>query len=138
MADSLGARTVLQAQVPKARHFKARCSWWPGYSRGQARPITQSARSTVSSQSQPPDSQHPDNAGGPERLARDSLAEARRSVQAPRPRVLENSRLPDAARLFISEATVKTHVLHIYAKLGVNDRAAAVATGFERGLLPRP
>src|SRR6202000_1214472 len=41
-------------------------------------------------------------------------------------------------RLFISEATVKTHVLHIYAKLGVNDRAAAVATGFERGLLPRP
>jgi DNA-binding NarL/FixJ family response regulator len=42
------------------------------------------------------------------------------------------------ARLFISEATVKTHVLHIYAKLGVNDRAAAVAAGFERGLLPRP
>jgi ATP/maltotriose-dependent transcriptional regulator MalT len=43
-----------------------------------------------------------------------------------------------AAQLFISEATVKTHVLHIYAKLGVNDRAAAVAAGFERGLLPRP
>jgi DNA-binding NarL/FixJ family response regulator len=42
-----------------------------------------------------------------------------------------------ASRLFISEATVKTHVLHIFAKLGVNDRAAAVATGFERGLLPR-
>ena len=40
-----------------------------------------------------------------------------------------------AAKLFISEATVKTHVLHIYAKLGVNDRAAAVATAFERGLL---
>jgi len=42
-----------------------------------------------------------------------------------------------AARLLISEATVKTHLLHIYAKLGVNDRAAAVAAGFERGLLPR-
>jgi DNA-binding NarL/FixJ family response regulator len=42
-----------------------------------------------------------------------------------------------AGRLFISEATVKTHVLHIFAKLGVNDRAAAVATGFGRGLLPR-
>ena len=41
-----------------------------------------------------------------------------------------------AARLFISEATVKTHLLHIYAKLDVNDRAAAVATAFERGLLP--
>ncbi|MGA2828433.1 MAG: response regulator transcription factor [Streptosporangiaceae bacterium] len=42
-----------------------------------------------------------------------------------------------AARLFISEATVKTHLLHIYAKLSVNDRAAAVAAGFQRGLLPR-
>ena len=40
-----------------------------------------------------------------------------------------------AARLFISEATVKTHLLHIYAKLDVNDRAAAVAAGYERGLL---
>jgi DNA-binding NarL/FixJ family response regulator len=40
-----------------------------------------------------------------------------------------------AARLFISEATVKTHLLHIYEKLGVNDRAAAVAAAYERGLL---
>jgi DNA-binding NarL/FixJ family response regulator len=40
-----------------------------------------------------------------------------------------------AARLFISEATVKTHLVHIYAKLEVNDRAAAVAIAFERGLL---
>jgi DNA-binding NarL/FixJ family response regulator len=40
-----------------------------------------------------------------------------------------------AARLFISEATVKTHLLHVYAKLEVRDRAAAVAAAFERGLL---
>jgi DNA-binding NarL/FixJ family response regulator len=40
-----------------------------------------------------------------------------------------------AAELFISEATVKTHLMHVYAKLKVNDRAAAVAAAYERGLL---
>jgi len=40
-----------------------------------------------------------------------------------------------AARLFISEATVKSHLLNIYTKLGVSDRAAAVAEAFNRGLL---
>jgi DNA-binding NarL/FixJ family response regulator len=42
-----------------------------------------------------------------------------------------------AATLFITEATVKTHLLNIYAKLGVSDRAAAVAEAFNRGLLTR-
>ncbi len=39
------------------------------------------------------------------------------------------------SRLHLSEATVKTHLLSIYAKLGVGDQAAAVAEGFRRGLL---
>ncbi|GAB3887817.1 hypothetical protein GCM10027612_27270 [Microbispora bryophytorum subsp. camponoti] len=43
-----------------------------------------------------------------------------------------------AARLFITEATVKTHLLNIYGKLDVNDRAAAVAEGYNRGLLGAP
>ncbi|MEV7129298.1 response regulator transcription factor [Streptomyces sp. NPDC093260] len=40
-----------------------------------------------------------------------------------------------ARELFISEATVKTHLTHLYAKLGVNDRAAAVAVAYDRGIL---
>lgn len=40
-----------------------------------------------------------------------------------------------AKTLFVSEATVKTHLGHVYEKLGVKDRAAAVATAYERGLL---
>ncbi|ACU69130.1 two component transcriptional regulator, LuxR family [Catenulispora acidiphila DSM 44928] len=40
-----------------------------------------------------------------------------------------------ARKLFISEATVKTHLLHAYAKFGVRDRAAAVAEAYKRGLL---
>jgi DNA-binding NarL/FixJ family response regulator len=40
-----------------------------------------------------------------------------------------------ARQLFISEATVKTHLLHVYGKLGVRDRAAAVAEAYKRGLL---
>jgi DNA-binding NarL/FixJ family response regulator len=42
-----------------------------------------------------------------------------------------------AALLYISEATVKTHLLHIYAKLEVTDRASAVAAGYRRGILDR-
>jgi len=40
-----------------------------------------------------------------------------------------------AARLFISTATVKTHQHHIYERLGVHDRAAAVAVAMRRGLI---
>ena len=40
--------------------------------------------------------------------------------------------------LFISEATVKTHLLRIFAKLGVDDRTRAVTVALERGILQSP
>jgi DNA-binding NarL/FixJ family response regulator len=40
-----------------------------------------------------------------------------------------------AAELFVSEATVKTHVGAIFAKLGVRDRAAAIIFAFDHGLV---
>jgi two-component system nitrate/nitrite response regulator NarL len=38
-------------------------------------------------------------------------------------------------QLFLATTTVKTHLSHLYEKLGVSDRAAAVAEGMRRGLL---
>ncbi|HEX5116110.1 MAG TPA: LuxR C-terminal-related transcriptional regulator [Pseudonocardiaceae bacterium] len=38
-----------------------------------------------------------------------------------------------AKALHLSEATVKTHLPHIYAKLGVDDRLAAVTTALDHG-----
>lgn len=40
-----------------------------------------------------------------------------------------------ARQLHISTATVKTHLIHIYGKLGVSDRTAAVTTALEKGIL---
>lgn len=40
-----------------------------------------------------------------------------------------------AAELFISKATVKTHLTHLFAKLGAKDRAAAVARAYDHGIL---
>lgn len=48
-------------------------------------------------------------------------------------KVLSNREV--ARRLWISEATVKSHLIRIYGKLGVDDRTAAVTTAFERGIL---
>ena len=41
-----------------------------------------------------------------------------------------------AQRLHLSTATVKTHMQHIFEKLEVSDRAAAVAKAIRRGLVP--
>lgn len=42
------------------------------------------------------------------------------------------------AELFIAEATVKTHLLRIFTKLGVDDRTRAVTVALERGILRTP
>ncbi|MEU6249603.1 response regulator transcription factor [Glycomyces sp. NPDC047010] len=42
-----------------------------------------------------------------------------------------------AQRLFVTEATVKTHLVHIFAKLGVDSRTAAVAAAVQQGLIRR-
>ena len=41
-------------------------------------------------------------------------------------------------QLAISEATVKTHLVHVFAKLGVTDRTSAVTAALERGLIALP
>jgi DNA-binding NarL/FixJ family response regulator len=40
-----------------------------------------------------------------------------------------------ASRLHISQATVKSHLIHIFGKLGVSDRTAAVTVALRRGIL---
>ncbi|GAA1090381.1 response regulator transcription factor [Nocardiopsis metallicus] len=37
--------------------------------------------------------------------------------------------------LFISEATVKTHLVHVFDKLGVDNRTAAITTALQRGII---
>ncbi len=68
---------------------------------------------------------------------RDPVAEplSRRELEVVELVARGNTNREMAARLFISEATVKSHLLNIYTKLGVGDRAAAVAEAFNRGLL---
>jgi DNA-binding NarL/FixJ family response regulator len=41
-------------------------------------------------------------------------------------------------QLYVSEATVKTHLLRIFGKLGVDDRTAAVTVALERGIIRLP
>ena len=40
-----------------------------------------------------------------------------------------------ARSLHISQATVKSHLIHIFGKLGVSDRTAAVTSAYQRGIL---
>ena len=43
-----------------------------------------------------------------------------------------------AARLYVGRATVKTHLQHVFEKLGVNDRTAAVVTALKQGIISPP
>ena len=47
-----------------------------------------------------------------------------------------NSNRAIAAALFLSEATIKTHLIHVFEKLEVKDRTRAVTKAMELGLLP--
>jgi len=42
-----------------------------------------------------------------------------------------------AAELFVSEGTVKTHINHVFTKLQLRDRAAAVVFAFDHDLVAR-
>ncbi|WP_406861726.1 response regulator transcription factor [Streptomyces sp. HUAS MG47] len=63
-----------------------------------------------------------------------SLTDRERDILAQLAQGLGNREI--ARALFISEATVKTHLGRIYAKLGVDTRAGAVAVAKEKRLLP--
>ncbi len=48
-----------------------------------------------------------------------------------------HSNLQISQQLFLSQATVKSHLAHVYTKLGVDSRTAAVAAATTRGLIRR-
>ena len=69
-----------------------------------------------------------------ERLAQPETALSARELEILQALSTGDSNKQIAQRLFISEATVKTHLIHVYQKLGVETRTAAVSAARERKL----
>ena len=67
------------------------------------------------------------------RPPRESLSARETEILAQVARGRTNAEIGRA--LFISEATVKTHLLRMFHKLGVSDRTAAVTSAMARGYL---
>ncbi len=72
-----------------------------------------------------------------QRVARPAVTLSPRETEVLRLVAQGSSNPSIAAALFVSEATVKTHLLHVFEKLGVNDRTRAVTRAMELGLLGR-
>ncbi|HAT1170574.1 response regulator transcription factor [Corynebacterium simulans] len=70
-----------------------------------------------------------------ERITRPEVALSGRELEILEALATGKSNKELAQRLFISEATVKTHLIHIYQKLGVDTRTAAVTVARERKLI---
>ncbi|MFF9776421.1 response regulator [Streptomyces sp. NPDC013978] len=58
-----------------------------------------------------------------------------REIEVVRLLALGHSNRSIAASLFLSEATVKTHLVRVYRKLGTENRASTVSEAVRRGLL---
>jgi DNA-binding NarL/FixJ family response regulator len=74
----------------------------------------------------------PGGPAGPAAAPPDDLTPREAEVLAHIAAGLSNAEI--AAALFVSEATVKTHVNHIFAKTGLRDRAQLVGYAFRKGI----